>query len=93
MNSVFRSATQIRAAARYGSKAFSTCQALRAGAAASFKASTSGEQPYFPDEPSKPTVKTAIPGPVSQQKIAELNRVFDTRALNMLVDYKASLGN
>ncbi|KMU90672.1 4-aminobutyrate aminotransferase [Coccidioides immitis H538.4] len=93
MASIFRSSAQIRAAARTGNRAFSAHHALRASAAASVKAGTSAEKPFFPNEPAGPTVKTAIPGPKSQQKIAELDRVFDTRALNMLVDYSSSVGN
>ncbi|ROW13063.1 hypothetical protein VPNG_05969 [Cytospora leucostoma] len=44
-------------------------------------------------EPSAPTVKTEIPGPKSKEQIADLDKVFDTRAVNMLTDYKASIGN
>jgi 4-aminobutyrate aminotransferase / (S)-3-amino-2-methylpropionate transaminase len=44
-------------------------------------------------EPSGPSVKTAIPGPKSKEQIADLDKVFDTRSLNMLTDYKASIGN
>lgn len=51
------------------------------------------QQPFFPNEPSGPTVKTAIPGPQSQQAIKDLHRVFDTRSLNMMADYRKSYGN
>lgn len=44
-------------------------------------------------EPSAPSVKTEIPGPKAKEQIADLDKVFDTRALNMLTDYKASIGN
>ncbi|ROV98849.1 hypothetical protein VSDG_03686 [Cytospora chrysosperma] len=44
-------------------------------------------------EPSAPTVKTEIPGPKAKDQIADLDKVFDTRAINMLADYKASIGN
>ena len=47
----------------------------------------------FPGEPQDPTVKTAIPGPVSKKHIEDLDNVFDTRNLNMLVDYPRSNGN
>ncbi|KAJ2997428.1 hypothetical protein NUW58_g661 [Xylaria curta] len=47
----------------------------------------------FPDEPIGPDVKTAIPGPQSQECLRKLNRVFDTKSVNMLVDYEKSLGN
>jgi len=51
------------------------------------------QQPFFPDEPSGPTVKTAIPGPQSKKAIERLDKVFDTRSLNMLADYNKSFGN
>lgn len=44
-------------------------------------------------EPSAPTVKTEIPGPKAKVQIADLDKVFDTRSLNMLTDYKESIGN
>lgn len=44
-------------------------------------------------EPAAPSVKTEIPGPKSKEQIADLDKVFDTRALNMITDYKASVGN
>ncbi|KAK6843695.1 hypothetical protein PG987_004555 [Apiospora arundinis] len=47
----------------------------------------------LPGEPEAPVLKTAIPGPKSQEKIAELDKVFDTRSLNMLADYTQSFGN
>lgn len=67
----------------------------RCVAAAAMKTSESsgGEQPFFPDEPSGPTVKTAIPGPQSKKAIEELDKVFDTRSVNMLADYQKSFGN
>lgn len=64
------------------------------GAAAAVKASEpSSEQPFFPDEPAGPTIKTAIPGPESKKAIEELDKVFDTRSLNMLANYQKSFGN
>ncbi|KAH8663578.1 4-aminobutyrate aminotransferase-like protein [Tricladium varicosporioides] len=54
---------------------------------------TAAEQPFFPDEPTGPIVKTAIPGPESKKAIAELDEVFDTRSLNMLANYQKSFGN
>ena len=63
-------------------------------AAAAVKPSQpSGEQPFFPEEPSGPIVKTTIPGPQSKKAIEELNKVFDTRSLNMIADYQKSFGN
>lgn len=54
---------------------------------------TTSVKPFFTGEPEKPHVKTAIPGPESQKAIAELDKVFDTRSLNMLANYQKSLGN
>ncbi|KAI9776666.1 MAG: 4-aminobutyrate transaminase [Peltula sp. TS41687] len=51
------------------------------------------QQPFFPDEPRAPQIRTQIPGPKSKKAIEELDRVFDTRSLNMLADYKSSYGN
>ncbi|KAI5801178.1 4-aminobutyrate transaminase gata [Geopyxis carbonaria] len=47
----------------------------------------------FANEPAGPTVSTAIPGKVSQNAIAELDAVFDTRAVNIICDYEKSCGN
>ncbi|KAK5104506.1 4-aminobutyrate transaminase [Lithohypha guttulata] len=49
--------------------------------------------PFFEQEPAGPRVATAIPGPRSKDAISDLNRVFDTRSLNMLTNYKQSYGN
>lgn len=64
-----------------------------ASAAAAAKTPESSEQPFFPDEPAGPVVKTAIPGPKSKQAIEELDKVFDTRSVNMLANYQKSIGN
>ncbi|KAI1488050.1 aminotransferase class-III-domain-containing protein [Biscogniauxia mediterranea] len=48
---------------------------------------------YYAHEPEGPVVKTDIPGPKSQEAIARLDKVFDTRSLNMLADYTKSFGN
>lgn len=53
----------------------------------------SGDQPFFPDEPMGPTVRTAIPGPEAKKAIVELDKVFDTRSLNMMANYQNSFGN
>jgi len=53
----------------------------------------SGDSPFFPDEPKAPRVMTAIPGPKSKKAIIELDKVFDTRSLNMLANYQNSFGN
>lgn len=51
------------------------------------------EQPFFPDEPTGPIMRTQIPGPQSKKAIAHLDSVFDTRSLNMMVNYQNSFGN
>lgn len=56
-------------------------------------ATLSAASPYFNNEPSKPSVTTPIPGPVSKKAIDELTEVFDTRSLNMICDYNKSVGN
>jgi 4-aminobutyrate aminotransferase/(S)-3-amino-2-methylpropionate transaminase len=74
----------------------STAQALRrqyASAAAAAVSSDAGEQPFFPDEPSQPIVKTQIPGPKSKAAIERLSKVTDTRSLNMMANYQQSYGN
>jgi 4-aminobutyrate aminotransferase/(S)-3-amino-2-methylpropionate transaminase len=50
-------------------------------------------EPFFAKEATGPVVKTAIPGPESQKAIADLDKVFDTRSLNMLANYQESFGN
>jgi len=51
------------------------------------------EQPFFPEEPSGPIIRTAIPGPESKKAIAHLDTVFETRSLNMMANYQRSFGN
>lgn len=52
------------------------------------------EAAFFPAEPKGPSVGTAIPGPISQKAIADLDAVFDVkRSLNMMCDYEKSVGN
>lgn len=51
------------------------------------------EQSFFPDEPTGPMIRTAIPGPESKKAIAELDKIYDTRALNMMTNYQNSYGN
>ncbi|KFA81317.1 hypothetical protein S40288_09276 [Stachybotrys chartarum IBT 40288] len=48
---------------------------------------------FFPGEPAAPSVKTAIPGPESQRVLKELSEVYDTHNVNMVADYKKSVGN
>ncbi|KAK5148886.1 hypothetical protein LTR04_000388 [Oleoguttula sp. CCFEE 6159] len=65
----------------------------RASAAAAATVSDTYEQPFFPDEPHGPTVRTQIPGPKSVEAIKHLDKVFDTRSLNMMANYQNSYGN
>jgi 4-aminobutyrate aminotransferase/(S)-3-amino-2-methylpropionate transaminase len=53
----------------------------------------SSETPFFPGEPSGPVVKTMIPGPKAKEAIARLDKIFETRSLNMMADYSKSIGN
>jgi 4-aminobutyrate aminotransferase/(S)-3-amino-2-methylpropionate transaminase len=53
----------------------------------------SGEKPFFAEEPENPSLKTEIPGPKSKAAAAELDKVFDTRALNLMTDFEKSFGN
>ena len=83
MSSVFRASPRLRSAARLpAARALSTTAGLRAA-----------EKPYFPTEPSAPTVPGTFPGPKNQAAAAELDKVFDVRSLNMLTDYYQSVGN
>lgn len=87
----------LRAAARLHSTAIRypvRVQRQYASAAAAVKTSQPpSEQPFFTGEPAGPIVKTAIPGPESKKAIEELDKVFDTRSLNMLANYEKSFGN
>lgn len=58
-----------------------------------FSASASNMGRFDGVEPSAPSVKTEIPGPKAKEQTADLDKVFDTRSLNMLTDYNASVGN
>ncbi|PFH56537.1 hypothetical protein XA68_16347 [Ophiocordyceps unilateralis] len=66
-------------------RAFSTVRALRAA----------GARPsFYEHEPSGPVVKTAsLPGPEGKRYIDELSSAFETRSINMVVDYTKSVGN
>lgn len=64
-----------------------------ASAAAAKVSEPGGEQPFFPNEPSGPIVKTEIPGPKSKKAIEELDKVFDVRSMNMIANFQNSYGN
>ncbi|KAG2212294.1 hypothetical protein INT47_001653 [Mucor saturninus] len=48
---------------------------------------------FFPDEPSHPSVTTAIPGPASQKIMSRLNQYQDTRSVFFVADFAKSKGN
>lgn len=76
------------------SRSITTTNQSRASAATASVTPQAGiEEPYLPGEPTGPQVRTPIPGPKAKQAIAELDKVFDIRSLNMVADYKQSYGN
>jgi 4-aminobutyrate aminotransferase / (S)-3-amino-2-methylpropionate transaminase len=44
-------------------------------------------------EPEGPKLQGALPGPKAKEATAQLDKVFDTRSVNMLADYTKSYGN
>lgn len=68
---------------------------MRAGSArlSSRALSSSACRASVQKEPVRPSVRTSIPGPQTQRIVKDLDGVFDTRSLKMIVDYKKSLGN
>lgn len=48
---------------------------------------------YFPNEPEAPVVKTAFPGPKSQDAVKLLGQVSDSRPVYFVADYEKSNGN
>ncbi|KAK3046661.1 4-aminobutyrate transaminase [Extremus antarcticus] len=64
-----------------------------AAAMAQAPESSGYEQPFFPDEPTGPMIRTEIPGPESKKAIIELDKIFETRSLNMMTNYQNSYGN
>jgi 4-aminobutyrate aminotransferase / (S)-3-amino-2-methylpropionate transaminase len=93
---LFRQAPRLRPLSRkFSVRTITTTTQSRASAAAALAHDSSSpfEQPFFADEPRGPRVSTPIPGPKSKKAITELNRVFDTRNLNMLANYQQSYGN
>lgn len=45
------------------------------------------------EEPTGPKLFTSIPGPEAVMGIKELTKLFDTRSVNMLIDYDKCFGN
>ncbi|OAA64921.1 4-aminobutyrate aminotransferase [Cordyceps fumosorosea ARSEF 2679] len=77
--------SSVRAGARRLPRHVSRLQAVRPLATASSS--------VFPNEPPKPAVQTAIPGPRSKAALAKLEKVFDTRSMNFVADYDKCHGN
>ena len=82
-------------ALRCGHRTITTTPRPAASVAAAMVRETLGmeENAFFPEEAKAPRIKTAIPGPLSKKAIQDLDRVFDTRSLNMLANYHNSFGN
>ncbi|KAF2671886.1 4-aminobutyrate aminotransferase [Microthyrium microscopicum] len=100
MASVLRQSSRLpfkhlRASSRFTSLPIASSSALFNRSMASIASAPphDGEKPFFPDEPENPTVKTEIPGPISKKAIERLEKVFDTRSLNMMGDYNKSVAN
>ena len=109
MASFARTAARLKPLARAGLRTTTTTSSFRpttrtlasqtaskAATAAAMQAPTMSdaiEQPFFPEEPSGPIIRTAIPGPESKKAIAHLDTVFETRSLNMMANYQRSFGN
>ncbi|CEP16195.1 hypothetical protein [Parasitella parasitica] len=51
------------------------------------------EAAFFPDEPAKPHVVTAIPGPESKKIMSKLDQYQDTRSVFFVADFAKSKGN
>ncbi|PLB37994.1 4-aminobutyrate transaminase gatA [Aspergillus candidus] len=66
---------------------------MRAPVARAFATTGARRVSYFPEEPTVPRVVSAIPGPKNKAAVAELDKVFDVRSVNMLTDYSKSHGN
>ena len=44
-------------------------------------------------EPETPVVTTPIPGPVSKQRLEQLNKIQSMASIQFFVDYRSSVGN
>ena len=84
-----------RPAYRAGTRALASKTDSKQATAAAYATPISQaiDQPYFPNEPEAPQIRTEIPGPKAKQAIIDLDKVFDTRSLNMMANYHNSLGN
>lgn len=83
MASMVRPSFRLRSAARLpAARCLSSSAQLRAA-----------EKPYFPNEPAGPKMVTSFPGPSNKEAADKLDKIFDSRSLNMLSDYSKSIGN
>jgi 4-aminobutyrate aminotransferase/(S)-3-amino-2-methylpropionate transaminase len=100
MSSFMRSASRLQPVLRASTRtAFTRRMATqsppRAASAATAQHTVADaiEQPLFADEPTGPVMRTQIPGPEGKKAIAELDKVYETRSLNMMCNYQNSFGN
>ncbi|KAL9138342.1 MAG: hypothetical protein Q9175_000438 [Cornicularia normoerica] len=95
MTSIVRVSSRIRPLTRLSTiRPITTTTKLAASIATEQVAEqTASEQLFFPNEPFKPHMRTAIPGPESKRAIEDLDKVFDTKNLNMMANYQNSFGN
>lgn len=72
-------------------RASSSLLLKQAGTAARRRYAT--EARFFANEPARPVVTTSIPGPKAKSAIDDIDSVFDTNNINMVTDFKKSVGN
>lgn len=63
------------------SSALTTTQRVRYLASVASPVKEAATAAFFPDEPTKPHVVTAIPGPASKKIMSRLNQYQDTRSI------------
>ena len=95
MTSILRASSRFRPFARLSTTMPITTTTKTAASIATpqLAEQTHSELPFFPDEPFKPHMRTTIPGPESKKAIEGLDKIFDTRSLNMMANYQNSFGN
>ena len=94
MASMLRTSSRLRPLTRqFTARAITTTTKSAASIATAQVAEQAVSEAFFPDEPANPVVRTAIPGPKSMKAIQDLDKVFDTRSLNMMANYQDSYGN
>ncbi|KAL9105465.1 MAG: hypothetical protein Q9227_009374 [Pyrenula ochraceoflavens] len=96
MASFLRSSRVLRPLSHHVSRRITTTSAPKATVGAAVQTeppATAGANLFFPDEPRGPQVHTQIPGPKTQTAITDLNKVYDTRNVNMVANYQQSYGN